>query len=51
MIDYYGLLAVGLALFIGFLPLLWKKNRSGDFLISYVDMSKDEEEAWRKRRP
>lgn len=49
MIDYYALLAVGIALFIGFFPLLFKKNRSGNFLISYVDMSKEEEIAWLKR--
>jgi hypothetical protein len=37
MIDYYALLSVTLALAFGFFPLLFKRFRSGDFLIIHSD--------------
>ncbi|MCK4526077.1 hypothetical protein KAW18_01795 [candidate division WOR-3 bacterium] len=44
MIDIYALIAVGSALIIGFIPLLSKKFRGKDFLVSYhVDKSKFKE--------
>ena len=35
MIDWYAALVIGLALFIGLFPLIYKKYRSGDFLLVY----------------
>jgi hypothetical protein len=46
MVDYIAMLAIGTALFIGLIPLMFKRFRGGNFLISYVDMSEEEEVAW-----
>lgn len=43
MIDIYALISVGIALLLGFLPLRKKKNRSGDFLITHLPTTKEEE--------
>ena len=37
MVDYIALLVIGLTLFIGFFPLLFKRFRGGDFLVSHID--------------
>ena len=36
MIDYSSMLAVGIVLIIGLIPLMSKKLRGGDFLVSYT---------------
>jgi hypothetical protein len=50
MVDYIAMLAIGTALFIGLIPLMFKRFRGGNFLISYVDMSEEEEVAWWEHR-
>ena len=37
MVDYIGTLAIGIALFIGLIPLMFKRFRGENFLISYID--------------
>lgn len=37
MIDIYGLIAVGIVLFIGAIPLLKGWHKDPDFLIAYMD--------------
>ena len=44
MIDIYGIIAVGSALVIGIIPIMSKKLRGRDFLVSYVEPKYGEEE-------
>lgn len=44
MIDIYGVIAVGSALIIGIIPIMSKKLRGRDFLVSYVEPKYGEEE-------
>jgi hypothetical protein len=37
MVDYIAVLAVGIVLFIGLIPLMFKRFRGDDFLVSYID--------------
>jgi len=49
MIDIYGIIAVGSALVIGFIPIMSKKFRGRDFLVSYVEPKYGEDETKYKR--
>jgi hypothetical protein len=49
MIDIYGTIAVGCALLIGIIPLMSKKLRGHDFLISYVEPKYGSEETKYRR--
>jgi len=44
MIDIYGIIAVGSALVIGIIPIMSKKLRGQDFLVSHVEPKYGEEE-------
>lgn len=49
MIDIYGIIAVGSALIIGFIPIMSEKLRGRDFLVSYVEPKYGEEETKYKK--
>jgi hypothetical protein len=49
MIDIYGIIAVGSALVIGIIPIMSKKLRGRDFLVSYVEPKYGEKETKYKK--
>jgi hypothetical protein len=53
MIDIYGVIAVGSALIIGIIPIMSKKLRGRNFLVSYVEPKKygEEEIKYKKTTP
>ncbi|MGB7531592.1 MAG: hypothetical protein WA977_01250 [Halobacteriota archaeon] len=49
MVDVFGIIAVGSALVIGIIPIMSKKLRGGDFLVSYVEPKYGKEETKYKK--